>query len=72
VSFDLPVLLQVLRVLIDLQSETNNFFRQSVSVHIRSVIWVFSIKQVQMSLASAKLRVVLIVNLNVKLKLPSC
>ena len=66
-SFDLPVLLQVLRVLIDLQSETNNFFRQSVSVHIRSVIWVFPIKQVKMSLASAKLRVVLIVNLNVKL-----
>ena len=66
-SFDLPVLLQVLRVLIDLQSETNNFFRQSVSVHIRSIIWVFPIKQVQMSLASAKLRVVLIVNLNVKL-----
>lgn len=66
-SFDLPVLLQVLRVLIDLQSETNNFFRQSVSVHIRRIIWVFPIKQVQMSLASAKLRVVLIVNLNVKL-----
>ena len=66
VSFNFPILLQVLCVLIDLESETYDFFRQSVSVHSRSVIRVFPIEQVQMCFATAKLRVIPIVNLNVK------